>query len=77
MILSKSDLDYYIKEDAKESGYSLDQTVAEKIHSFFYPDYKKEYMITLRKLEYYGMNGGGKETVIKKKDKEIGCFNRY
>lgn len=61
MIKTKKDLQYYIKEDAKQSGYQLPHTLKERIIEFLFPDYNHEFMVCLRKLEFFynTQNGGG------------------
>ena len=59
MIRTKKDLQLYIGEDAKQSGYKLPSSIKEKIIEVLFPDYNHEFMVCLRKLEYYSNKRGG------------------
>ena len=59
MIQTKKDLNLYIEEDAKQAGYKLPRILKEKISEIMFPDYNHEFMVCLRKLEYYNNNRKG------------------
>lgn len=58
MIQTKQELHLYISEDAKQSGYKLPSSIKERIIELLFPDYNHEFMVYLRKLEYYSNKGG-------------------
>ena len=49
----------YIEEDAKQAGYKLPCNIKQKITELLFPDYNHEFMVCLRKLEYYNNNCKG------------------
>ena len=70
MILSKSDLQYYLDEDAKQCGKPLRPTLKQRFVNWLFPDYNYEFQRCLRKLEYYTncrtIGGGCKRLIYNK-----------
>lgn len=60
MIKTRSDLHYYIEEDAKQAGKPIHPTLKQRFYSFLFPDNNYKFMVCLRHLEYYSNRSGGR-----------------
>lgn len=58
MIRTKTDLRYYLEEDAKQAGKPLRPTLKQRVSSFLFPDNNYEFTVCLRHLEYHSNRGG-------------------
>ncbi len=52
-IKDRTDLTFYIEADRIISGRSKTTSLQSKIYKILFPDYIEQFMVTLRKLEYY------------------------
>lgn len=52
-IKDRTDLTFYIEADRIISGRSKTTSLQSKIYKTLFPDYLEQFMVTLRKLEFY------------------------
>ena len=58
MIRTKKELDFYIKADYMMNRGYFKPSFKQRIKQFFSPDYLMDFLVTMRKVDYYSQNGG-------------------